>query len=166
LGEDLEARRRRYHEGVLGALFALFFLSTIAGVFALVPGFYGYVVGFFADFVVTQVPNTGIQFVAPAVPAAHTVFYDVVGKFCLIWGLALFFILAVRFVVRSPTGKKAETLSSIVFWLGAYYVVSTYLNAATTTTLWFVFWSVLAMVLGASLIMRAGILAIARRLSP
>jgi len=162
LNENIEVRRRRYNEGILGALFALLFLSVVAAVFSLVPGFNVSIVSFFQDFTITQIPNTSLNVFAPAAPSAHAALYAVVAWFCLIWGIALFFILGIRFAVGSPRGKKAETFTSIIFWLGAYYLINTYLNVATTITLWFVFWAVLAMLLGGSLIIRAVILVITR----
>jgi hypothetical protein len=162
LNENVDIRRRRYNEAILGALFALFFLSMVSAVFALVPGFYSDVLSFFHDFVLTQIPNTSMYVFAPAVPSAHAMLYAAVAEFCLIWGIALFFILGIRFAARSSRGRKIETFTSIIFWLGAYYLVNSYLNAATTMTMYFVFWAMLAMLLGGSLIIRAFILLITR----
>jgi hypothetical protein len=162
LNENLDVRRRKYNEGILGALFALLFLSIVSVVFALVPGFYSDIVNFFHDFILTHIPNTSMYVYAPAVPSAHAMLYAAVAEFCLIWGIALFFILGIRFAAGSPRGKKTETFTSIIFWLGAYYLINTYLNATTTVTMYFVFWAMLAMVLGGSLITRAIILVITR----
>jgi len=134
----------------------------VSAVFALVPGFYGDVVNFFHDFVIMQVPNTSMQVFAPSAPWTHTMLYTAVADFCLIWGIALFFILGIRFAAGSPRGKKTETFTSIIFWLGAYYLINVYLNAAMTMIMWFLFWAVLAMLLGGSLIIRAFILLITR----
>jgi len=162
LNEDLTVRRRRYNERILGALFALLFLSMVSAVFALVPGFYADIVTFFHDFVIMQVPNMSIQVFAPSAPWSHATLYTTVADFCLIWAVALFFILGIRFAIGSPRGKKIETFTSIIFWSGTYYLINMYLNAAMTVTMWFVFWATLAMLLGGSLIIRAFILFITR----
>jgi membrane protein YdbS with pleckstrin-like domain len=60
-----------------------------------------------------------------------------------------------RFVVDSPFSKKAETVSNLVFWLGASYLISTFLIETTT---WFVFWAAIIMLSGVSLIVRAVVL--------
>lgn len=98
-------------------------------------------------------------------PLAHSVVYLAVEQFSYVWGLFQLVILALRFVARSPLGKKAETVSDIVFWLGAGFLTRTFLLETTRMsfisemTRWFVFWSGIIMLIGVSLIIRAIILA-------
>lgn len=47
----------------------------------------------------------------------------------------------------------------MVFWLGASYVVGTFLNETTTLEGWFAFWAAIIMLIGVTLIVRAIILA-------
>jgi len=87
-----------------------------------------------------------------------------VEKFSFAMGLFQIVILLLRFIVRSQVGKKAETVSNLVFWLGASYLIRTLLietTRFTATTGWFVFWAGIIMLIGASLIVRAIILALA-----
>jgi len=85
-----------------------------------------------------------------------------VGQFSLIWGIFLIAIMGLRFAVHSPLNKKADNAGDIVFWLGAYYLLTTILNEATTHATWFTFWTEMIMLGGVSLIVRAIVLATAR----
>jgi hypothetical protein len=107
------------------------------------------------------IPNTGIVFIAPTRPWAHVIVYSAAETFSFIWGLFQIVILALRFIVRSPVAKKAETGSNIVGWLGTGYLINIYLTGMITLTVWFVFWSLIITLIGLSLIIRAIVLAIA-----
>jgi hypothetical protein len=57
-----------------------------------------------------------------------------------------------------------HAFTHIIWWFGAYYLVTLFLNVWTTLTLWFAFWGALFMLLGAELIIRGLILAALARL--
>jgi hypothetical protein len=123
-----------------------------------VPNLFEKILAFFQDFNIVNVPNTNIFIPAPVHPGRHLVVYFAVVQFSLILGLFEIAILVLRFFVRSPLSKKAETASNVIFWLGASYLVNTFLNEGATSTTWFVFWSTIIMLIGFSLILRAVIL--------
>ncbi len=148
-------------DGLLGAISAGFFLILAGTIFIATPGLVDKTADFFRNINVTRVPKTDFLLPAPVSPNTHTTVYLAVRQFCLIWGIFLALILVLRVLVHSSTRKKAESASDIVFWLGAYYLVGTFLNGTTTMTMWFAFWTTIIMLGGLSLIIRAFILAAA-----
>jgi hypothetical protein len=50
----------------------------------------------------------------------------------------------------------------MVWWFGAWLLISTFLTASATLTAWFLFWAAIIMLMGGSLIIRAIILAAIR----
>lgn len=152
--------RHRYREGYITAVSAGFFFILVGMFFVVTPNLYDKVIAFFRDFDAVSVPNMQhVLFPAPTTPNEHMTVYTVAGQFSLIWGFFQIAILALRFVGSSPLHKKAETASNAVFWLGTNYLISTYLNEASTITTWFTFWTLTVMLIGVSLIVRAIILA-------
>jgi len=164
LNESPERSARRYGEGLFGAISAGFFFLLIGVIFVSTPNLFEKTLDFFRDFDAVSVPNTGISLIAPVFPRTHQVVYVAAQQFSFAFGFLQLVILALRFVARSPWGKKAETTSNFVFSIGAGYLIRTLLIETTTwpgTTAWFVFWSAIIMLLGLSLIIRAIILAVA-----
>jgi len=149
-----------YREGIFSAISAGFFFILIGAIFVTTPDLLGKIIDFFRDFDIMRVPKMDISLPAPASPKTHSVVYSAVTQFSFAWGLFQIFILALRFVARSPLSKKAETVSNLVFWLGTGFLTYRFLNETTTSTTWFVFWTGIIMLIGVSLIIRAFILAI------
>ena len=58
------------------------------------------------------------NFFLPAPRTNHPVLYAVVAEASFAFGLFQIVLLTLRFVVKDASGRKAETLSSTVFWLG------------------------------------------------
>lgn len=158
--EEPKIVRPKYREGLFGAISAGFFLILVGAFFITTPGLLDRIVDFFKDFEIVNIPGSSvIYWPAPAHPGSHTVVYSVVTQFCLIWGIFQIVVLALRFFARSPVGKKAETTSNIVFWLGSYYLTNRYLTSATTLEIWFTFWATIIILVGVTLIIRAVVLA-------
>jgi hypothetical protein len=161
LSESSSAHTRPYkaREGIFSAISvgAVFILIGVIYVATLPVSLWEKVVAFFNSFSTLQV-STGIYLPAPAVPAAHTVLYNAVFQFCLGLGILQVILLALRLAWHSPIGRTAETIGHLVFWLGASYLVFTFLNSATTLETWFMFWAAIIVVLGVSLIARALVL--------
>jgi hypothetical protein len=166
LNEGPEVLKPRHRESLLSAISAGFFFILVGAIFLITPNLFNNIITFFSNFGTVRVPNTQIYLPAPKYPptspSANSAVYSAVGQFSLIWGLFQIVILVLRFFARSPLNKKAETVSNFVFWLGASFLISTFLNEKTTTTTWFAFWTTIIMLIGASLIVRAVILATAR----
>jgi uncharacterized protein YjeT (DUF2065 family) len=151
-------RPYKYHEGILSAVSVGAVFILIGLIFVATPGLWEKIVSFFNDFTTTQVPGTGISLPAPAVPAAHAQLYVAVSQFSV--GLVILEILlvAMRLIARSPTRRLAQEAGNLVFWLGVVYLINTFLNDATTLSIWFGFWAGVLVVLGLSLIARALVL--------
>jgi len=160
LSEEPKVSRPKYREGLFGAISAGVFLILVGAFFITTPNLLDKIVDFFQDFEIVNIPgSTVIYWPAPANPGSHAVLYSVVTQFCLVWGIFQIVILAMRFFARSPVGKKAETASNIVFWLGAYYLTNRFLTSATTLETWFTFWATIIILIGVTLIVRAVVLA-------
>jgi len=153
---------RRSRDGFVSALSAGFFFVLVGILFIVTPNLFDSIVTFVNNFEIRQVPNftTGFVLPAPKNPAMHVIVYSAAAQFSFAWGLFLIGILAVRIFANSPLRKKAENVSDIVYWLAASYLISIFLNSATTTVLWFAFWTAIIMLAGMTLIIRAAVLAV------
>ena len=153
---------RGYREGLLSALSAGFFFVLVGAIFVTTPNLLDKIFAFFRDFEIVRVPNTSIRLPAPASPAAHSGLYSALAMFSFIWSLFQIVILIFRFIVYSPLSRKTETAGNLVFWLGANFLVRSFLNETTRRGTWFEFWTAIIVLLGVSLIVRAIILAVQR----
>ena len=169
---------RGHYDGVLSAISAGFFLILVGTIFVATPNLLHQVVTFLSHFNVVQVGNTNIYVPAPQhlvdnadmYPAVRDVFMAA-REFSLIWGVFLIAMLGARFLLDSPLRKKAENVGDIVFWLGATYLIQTFLVAPIQASVisdsdlalkWFEFWAAVIVFIGVSLIARAIFLAAAR----
>ena len=160
---------RGHYEGILSAISVGFFLILIGTIFITTPNLLDKVVTFLSHFHTVQVGTTSIYVPAPN-PLGHIDVYLAVREFSLIWGVFLIAMLGARFLLDSPLRRKAENVGDIVFWLGATYLIQTFLVAPTQAyamdvTKWFEFWASIMMFIGASLIARAIFLAAAREMN-
>ena len=127
--------------------------------FIITPNLFGKILDFFKDFKLVDVKNSNWALPAPASPSNHSLVYQAVAQFSFALGLFQIVILALRFVIPSSWGKRAETVGNLVFWLGTGFLIQSFL---LETTQWFIFWSTIIMLLGVSLIARAGVMAASR----
>lgn len=157
MNEDFRPFRLWRRESVFAAVSFGFFFVLVGAIFAASPGLYNSLNTFVnsSSWTTYKVPNSNVTVPVLASPSAHVAVYQAVFEFCLVWGLFQIVLLVSRFVVGSLPRRKARTASSVVFWLGASYLVNTYLNASLTTDLWFRFWAAVIVLLGISLIIRA-----------
>ncbi len=160
MSEGSKVYPRRYGEGLFSAISAGFFLILAGSLYMTTPSIFEKILAFFRDFDIVRVTNMSILLPAPAFPANHLIIYSTITQFSFVWSIFQIVILALRFVAHSPPVKKGETVSNLVFWSGTIYLIPKFLNDTTTITTWFVFWSAIIMLIGASLIIRAIILAV------
>jgi hypothetical protein len=160
LSEDLNKMRRERGRGdgllsafAVGAVFIL-----IAIIFVGTPNILNDIGKFFGDFTTKQVPSTTIFLPAPAHPADHAELYGALAQFSIGVGILQILILALRLVLGSSVRRTAETVGNLVFWFGAIYLINTFLNNATTSDMWFMFWAALLVACGVSMIARALVL--------
>jgi hypothetical protein len=151
-------RERGRGDGLLSAFVVGAVFIALAIIFVGTPNILNDIGKFFGDFTVKQVPSTTIFLPAPAHPADHAELYGALVQFSLGLGILQILILALRLVLGSPIRRTAETVGNLVFWFGAVYLISAFLNSATTLELWFMFWAALLVILGVSLIARGLVL--------
>ncbi len=177
---NLEGISRGRREGLLSAVSVGFFLLLIGVLFVIKPNLYADTVIFFNNFNATStVRNTQIKLPAPdalrsatnsTVRQANLDVYSAAQQFSLAWGIFLIALLVMRFVFDSTRRRKADNISDIVFWFGAIYLIQTWLIDPTNSLPyptdaqpWFEFWSMIIVLIGVSLIVRAICLAAYRR---
>jgi hypothetical protein len=159
-----DALPEKKKENLITALYigAVFILIAIIYFVNLPINIWTSIVNFFSSLTLATVQGTSFGLPAPLVPSAHLPLY-VVG-FQLAFGLGILEIavLTIRIMLHSSISRKAETIQNLVFWLGASYLVITYLVNMTIMSEWFVFWAGIVLIGGFSLIARAIVLLVKR----
>lgn len=157
MGQEVRHFRLAYREGIFTAISVGFFFILVGAIFAATSSLYDGLRTFFSSdsWMTDKVGNTNVFIPVPVNPSAHSAVYQAAFEFCLIWGFFQVFLLIFRFVVGSRPRRKARTASSVAFWLGASYLINTYLNATTTKETWYTFWAAILILIGISLIIRA-----------
>src|SRR5512136_1114223 len=150
-GKTSVSERPKALEGLLSAVGVGFLFILIGVIYITTPGIWERIVDFFSNMTTAVVPNTSIYLPVPIHPNVHAVLYDAVFRFSIGIGILQIVILGVRLGLRSTISGIAETVGNLVFWFGAGYLVNTYLNARTTTNIWFTFWAGIIVILGLSL---------------
>ncbi len=154
-----ESPRRKFGESLISGVSAGSFFIILGAIFIATPNLFDRIINFFSNITVVSLPNTSNIFLpAPASPGQHVVVYSAAIRFSIVWAILQVFILILRFAFRSPLNKKAESVSDIIFWIGAFYLSNTYLNAQTTLPVWFMFWAGILILIGFSLVIRSIIL--------
>jgi hypothetical protein len=154
----------KFGERVISAISAgtFFILIGIIFVLALPSNLFERILAFFSSLTTNEFPGSTISLPAPISPAAHSVLYEAVFQFCVGLAILQILLLTLRLMWRSPIGKTAETIGNFVFWSGASFLATTFLNRTTNVNMWFAFWAGIILVVGVSLVIRALIL-LARR---
>jgi hypothetical protein len=146
------------HDGVITAIAFGGFLILVGVLFALTPDLPQRISDFFNNLSTATYPLDGptstISLLAPTNPAAHSVFYMALMQFAIVFGVLQVIILALRIAYNSKTSKVAETVGNMVFWFGAAFLVSTFLQTGTLQN-WFTYWGALIVVVGVSFVARA-----------
>lgn len=160
----IEQRQAKFHqESIVNSISVGAVFILLGTVFVIAPeNLFDRIIDFFGSFTTQAFPGTSINLPVPVNPASHFVFYNALFQFCLGIGLLQSLILVLRLIWRSPTGRIAETTGNLVFWLGTSFIIATFLNASTNTSLWFAFWGAFLVVLGFSLLARAAVILLKR----
>jgi hypothetical protein len=157
---NLQTLTDKKKESLLTALYigAVFIIVALVYYVNLSNDIWGSLVNFFTSLTLAPVPATGISLPAPANPAAYMNLYGAVFQFSLAIGILEVVILSLRVALHSSVSRKAETIENIVFWLGASYLITTYLVNMTIPSEWFVFWAGIILIFGLALVARAFVL--------
>ncbi len=158
MGDTVWERRQRRGPGeaIISAIAvgAVFILIGMVFVLASPNNLWDKIVAFFSNLTTRDFPNTTITLPAPANPGAHGVLYTALFQFSFGIAILQVIILALRLAVHSRLGRIAETIGNLIFWAGATYLISVYLNSSTTLTMWFSFWAALLITIGLSIVVR------------
>ena len=150
---------RKYQEGVFTAISAGFFLLIVGTIFVVTPNLFDRILDFFKSFGLVDVPHTDAIFIGSEIPRLHLTVYQAAGQFSIALAVFQIFILALRFVIPSSWEKRSETAGNFVYWTGAAVLIQLFL---IENTQWFVFWSLIIIIVGISLIARATTMAASR----
>ena len=164
--QGVHVRGGRHGDGIISAVAVGAVFILIGIVFITTPNLATSIGDFFGDMTTAQFPfgssSSTIALPAPAHPGSHTTVYSAWTQFDFGIGILQVVILVWRLMIGSPLRRKSETLGNLVFWFGATYLQSVYLNSTTTLSEWFMFWAAVIVVVGLSIIARAAILIIRR----
>jgi len=136
------------------------FLIIVAVIYLTTPNIAHEINAFIRGFHLVEVFENFWWFVPST---SHPVLYAAAERFCYVFGVVQIMILGLRFAKRSSIHGKAETFSSIVFWLGAGYVLSLLSQGALS---WLPFIATLIVLIGISIVARALVLILAPRRPP
>jgi len=162
----MHKRPHTFGESIISAISvgtALILIGTIY-VTTLPTSLWDKIVDFFSSLTGSPVPGTTISLPVPTDPAAHAVLYNAVFQFCIGIAILQIILLALRLIFHSPISKTAETAGNLVYWFGASYLVTTFLTSSTTVTTWFAFWAAIIIAAGTSMIVRAIVLFVKKKI--
>lgn len=150
-------------ESLISAVYIGAIFIVIAIIFVVNTGIWDRLVDFFNSLTLAQVPGTSFSLPAPTNPAAHKLLYEAAFQFSVGMGVLEIVILVARILLHSSLARKAETIENLVFWLGASFLIISYLVNVKLPTEWFVFFAGLILIGGLSLLSRAFILLVRRK---
>jgi hypothetical protein len=154
---------RQYQEGIFTAISIGFFLLLVGTLFVINPNLFGSIIDFFRDFGLVDVPNTSIVLPAPESLQLHLTVYQAAGQFSIALGVFQVVMLALRFIIPSSWEKRSETVGNLVYWIGASFLIQSFLIETTLDSMhWFTFWSTIIILAGVSIIARAAVMAVSR----
>jgi hypothetical protein len=156
-GTPSRQSRNGHHREDTGWISFGAFLIIIAVIYLKTPGLLSEANAFVSDFHLVELFQNFWWFVPSS---NHPVLYNAGEQFCYAFGLVQILVLGLEFARRSSTHRKAETFSSIVFWLGAGYILGTLSQGVLT---WLSFVAGLVILVGISIVARALVLVFARR---
>ncbi len=136
------------------------FLIIIAVIYLRTPSLLSEAKAFVGDFRLVQVFQNFWWFVPST---NHPVLYAAAEQFCYAFGLVQILVLGLEFARGSSTHGKAEAFSSVVFWLGAGYILSLLSQGAFS---WLSFIASLIILAGVSIVARALVFVFAPRHLP
>jgi hypothetical protein len=133
------------------------FLIIIAVIYLRTPNLVQEVKAFVSDFHLVEVFQNFWWYVPST---NHPALYVAAEQFCYAFGLVQIVLLGLKFAKGSSTHGKAETVSSIVFWLGAGYILGLLSQGVLS---WLPFIAGLIVLIGISIVARALVLVFAPR---
>lgn len=142
---------QRNKEGLFSAISAGFFLLLLGIIFVLNPNLFGETIDFLSDFSIVDVPNTEISFLGIRAPRSHLSVFEAGYQISIALAVFQIIILGLRFSFPSSWIKRSETIGNLVYWGINAYIIQLFL---IENTQWFVYWSIVIIIIGISLIFR------------
>ena len=160
IGINLQGLPEKRQESLVTAIYigSVFIILALVYYIHIADNLWTDLINFFTSLTLSVVPSTGISLPAPANPAGYMNLYIAAFQFAIAVGILEIVILLLRVGFHSPVSRKAETIENIVFWLGASYLIITYLVNMTIPSEWFVFWAGIILIFGLALIARSFVL--------
>ncbi len=157
--QNAHKQSRGHGEGLISAISVGAVFIIIGIVFTITPDLPAKIGAFFQDITTVSFPfpagsSSTITLPGPANPAAHGVVYTALMQLDLAIGILQILILALRLSMHSPTGKIAETVGNLIFWLGAAVLVNMFLLTGTING-WFEYWGAFIVLIGVTFVARA-----------
>ena len=153
--------RDRYREDDTGWISFGAFLIIAAVIYLITPNIVEEVEAFVRDFRLVEVfPN--FWWFVPS--TNHPVLYNAATQFCYAFGVVQIGVLGLRFARRSSIHGKAETVSSVIFWLGTGYLLTLFSQGVFSS--WLSFIGAFIILVGISIVVRALVMALAHRGPP
>jgi len=151
MGSETPSRRSwdDYHRDDTGWILLGAFLIIIAVIYLRTPNLVQEVKAFVSDFHLVAVFQNFWWYMPST---NHPALYAAAEQFCYAFGLVHIVILGLKFAKGSSTHGKAETISSIVFWLGAGYVLGLLSQGVLS---WLPFVAGFIILIGISIVARA-----------
>lgn len=150
------SKKRSKRTDVIGIVTFGFLLLLVGTIFAITPNLPDRISDFFNDFELREITP---HWMLPAPKSHHQVLYTAIFQFCLAFAFFQIFVLGARFVLNDPIGSKAGTVSSLVFWFSASWVVSLLI---AKTIEWFRFFGLLITLIGISIVVKNAIVLMAQ----
>lgn len=147
---------KRQHERVdiVGLASLGYFLILIGVIFAITPNLVAEITAYFNDFKLHEVaPNIFFPLIDD--PPAHTVVYNAVYQVCLALAVFQIFVIGARFVLRESVDRKADSISGLVFWVGAAWIMNLLLAGIVDTwDKWIIFYGWFIILIGVTILVR------------
>jgi hypothetical protein len=125
------------------------FLIVVGAIFLATQNLTNQIEAFFEDFELEQVSG---EFYFPAPQNPHPTLYGAVALFCLAFGVYQILLLFLKFALGATLVQRAETFTSIIFWLTASFAVTLLKNQAIE---WFLFIAVLIVLVAVGIVIRS-----------
>lgn len=151
--------RSHQQEGIFTAISIGFFFLLVGTIFIINDNLLGSILDFFGDFTLVTVPNTSMMLPAPEHLRLHLTIYEASRQVSIALAIFQVVMLALRFVLPSSWNKRSEAVGDFVYWLGASFLIQSFLIESTQ---WFVFWSTILILLGVTIIVKGAVKAVSR----
>jgi hypothetical protein len=124
------------------------FLILVGVIFMQTPNLFDRGYSFFNDLEIRELsPNIYL----PAPKSDHSILYNALSRFCFYFAILQIPVLILRFILKDPIDKKADTVSGLLFWFGAAWIINLMI---VNEIVWTTFLGYLIVLVGISVVIR------------